>query len=87
MKMKKSNGKEYRQEWRDITEKDFWINNDFVNLNLPVAPRPFDSFALLVTGFKNSLISVEITDNLKNDLSIDFEGYKNLAHKLWQYYV
>lgn len=75
----KNKWKEYRQEWRDITEKDFWINNDFVNLNLPVAPRPFDSFALLVSGFKNSLVSIEITDNLKNDLSIDFEGYKNLA--------
>lgn len=71
--------KQYRQDWRDITKKDFWINNDFMNLNLPVAPRPFDSFALLVAGFKNSLLSVEITDKLKEDLSIDFEGYKNLA--------
>lgn len=71
--------KKYRQEWRDITEKDFWVNNDFMNLNLPVAPSPLNSFTLLVEGLKSSLTSVEITEALKNDLNIDFDGYKNLA--------
>lgn len=71
--------KEYRQEWRDITEKDFWVNNDFTNINLPVSPSPKESFALLVDGMKSSLNSVEVTDSLLQDLEIDFDGYKNLA--------
>lgn len=31
---------EYRQQWRDITQQDFWINNDFSEFSLPVSPRP-----------------------------------------------
>lgn len=71
--------REYRQEWRNITEKDFWVNNDFTNINLPVAPSPKESFALLVEGMKSSLLSVEVTDSLLQDLEIDYDGYKNLA--------
>lgn len=31
---------DYRQEWRDITEQDFWVNNNFSNFSLPVSPKP-----------------------------------------------
>lgn len=71
--------KEYRKEWRDITQKDFWVNNDFMNLSLPVAPRPKKSFALLVDSLSSSLTSIEVTDNLMKELQLDVEGYANLA--------
>lgn len=71
--------KEYRKEWRDITQKDFWLNNDFMNLSLPVAPKPKKSFALLVDSLSSSLTSVEVTDNLMKELELDVEGYANLA--------
>lgn len=73
------NWKKYRQEWRDITENKFWEDNDFMNIRLPVAPKPVNSFALLVKGLQSSLVSVEVTDSLIKDLNIDFSGYSNLA--------
>lgn len=73
--------KKYRQDWRDITEKDFWIENDFLNISLPVSPKPKDSFALLVESLSNSLVSVKVTDNLLKDLDVDFDGYSELATK------
>lgn len=71
--------KNYRQEWRDITETEFWVNNDFTNIKLPVAPKPFNSFSLLVKGLQSSLVSVEVTDSLLKELDVDFTGYANLA--------
>jgi hypothetical protein len=69
----------YRQEWRDITESEFWVNNDFTNIKLPVAPKPVNSYALIIKGLQSSLVSVEMTDSLMQELEIDYNGYSNLA--------
>jgi predicted DNA-binding protein YlxM (UPF0122 family) len=31
---------EYRQQWRDITESEAWVNGDYLNITIPVSPEP-----------------------------------------------
>lgn len=73
--------KTYRQEWRDITDSEAWQNNDFVNLSVPVAPRAQDTFEIMLGELKKSLVNVEATDDLLNDMSIaiDCQGYEETA--------
>lgn len=74
--------KTYRQEWRDITDTEAWQNNDFVNISVPVAPKGLDTFEIVFTELKNSLVNVDVTDNLLNDMSlaVDCVGYEDAAN-------
>jgi len=80
--------KNYRQQWRDITSSDVWKNNDFQSLSLPVAPKPLETYKIMFNELKNSLSSVEVTDNFLNDmaLSVDCDEYKNLADNFGDLY-
>lgn len=80
--------KTYRQQWRDITSSDAWNNNDFQSLSLPVAPKPMDTYRIMFNELKNSLSSVEVTDNFLNDmaLNVDCAEYRNLADNFGDLY-
>lgn len=69
----------YRQEWRDITEQQFWIDNNFMEIVLPVAPKPVNTYSLLVQSLTRSLGNVEVTDNLIKELDMDYSGYAELS--------
>tara|TARA_A100001234_G_scaffold75564_1_gene66732 strand:- start:1628 stop:2770 length:1143 start_codon:yes stop_codon:yes gene_type:complete len=73
--------KTYRQEWRDITDSEAWQNNDFVNISVPVAPRPQDTLEIMLGELKKSLVNVDATDALLNDMAIavDCQGYEETA--------
>ena len=73
--------KTYRQEWRDITESDAWQNNDFVNISVPVAPRPQDTFEVMLGELQRNLVNVSATDDLLNDMAIavDCVEYEDAA--------
>ena len=38
----KSQWSSYRQELRDVTSQQAWIDNDYMNIKIPVSPRPKD---------------------------------------------
>lgn len=69
----------YRQEWRDITDQQFWIDNNFMEIVLPVAPKPINTYSLLVQSLTRSLGNVEVTDNLIKELDMDYSGYAELS--------
>lgn len=73
--------KNYRQDWRDITEQQFWIDSNFIDIKLPVAPKPINTYSLVVESLQTSLGSVEITDNLIKELDIDYTGYADLVNR------
>lgn len=72
--------KTYRQEWRDITNTDAWINNDIMSLSLPDSPQPQKMLDIVVTGLRNSLSSISVTEKFMEDLklSIDCSKYQDL---------
>jgi len=78
----------YRQEWRDITSTDAWVNNDLQSLSVPVAPRSVDTFQLVIGELKYSLSSVEVTDSLLDELnmSVDCVNYDNVARNFGEMY-
>lgn len=80
--------KNYRQQWRDITSSEAWQNGDFQSLSIPMAPKPLETYKILFNELKNSLSSVEVTDNLLKDmaLTIDCAEYKNLADNFGDVY-
>ena len=75
--------KTYRQEWRDIPQTDAWKNNDFVNISVPVAPRPQDTFEVMLGELKKSLVNVSATDDLLEDMAIavDCASYADAAKR------
>lgn len=75
--------KTYRQEWRDITETEAWQNNDFVNISVPVAPRPQDTFEVMLGELKRNLVNVTATDQLLEDMAIavDCVEYEDAAKR------
>lgn len=75
--------KTYRQEWRDITDTEAWQNNDFVNITVPVAPRPQDTFEVMLGELKRSLVNVSATDQLLEDMAIavDCVDYEDAAKR------
>lgn len=70
--------KKYRQEWRDITEQESWKNNDYVNIALPVSPKPknqvLDIFQTVGSQLVSSSLPQNIVDNLISSLK---ENYTN----------
>lgn len=74
--------KTYRQEWRDITSTDAWVNNDFVDISVPSAPRAQDSFEVVFGELKNSLVNVSVSDKLLEDMAIniDCSSYENVSN-------
>ena len=58
----------YRQQWRDITEQEFWTNNDFSNFSLPISPKPREQFYTvaeqLVSTVNRANISPTFTDEI-----------------------
>lgn len=77
-KFKDENTKEawiaYRQELRDITEQDAWKNNDYANIQIPVAPLPINQLTDLVSEiesyvpahFKGFVDDSTLTENVEN---------------------
>jgi len=74
--------KTYRQEWRDITSSESWVNNDFVNLQIPVAPKAFETFEIVLMELKENMSSVEVTDKFLDELKVNFDcaEYEYLAN-------
>lgn len=68
--------KEYRQKWRDITEQEAWINNDFLNIKIPVSPKPkeqmLEIFANIGNIFSSSDIPQSIIDAISNFTSSEY---------------
>lgn len=75
--------KTYRQEWRDIPQTDAWQNNDFVNISVPVAPRPQDTFEVMLAELRKGLVNVTVTDDLLEDMAIavDCASYEDAAKR------
>ena len=65
--------KTYRQEWRDITTTDAWINNDIAKISLPDSPQPQKIADLILLALRDSLSSVQITEKLVEDLNLSVE--------------
>lgn len=80
--------KDYRQEWRDITSSDAWVNNDLQSLSVPVAPRSVDTFQLVLGELKYSMSSVDVTDNLLDELNMspDCLKYDNVSRNFGEMY-
>lgn len=76
----KQNWINYRQQWRDITTSDFWINDDFINLQLPVSPNAENLFF----SMRQTLTSYYPTNSLGSDYLeeigkvINKSGYEKL---------
>tara|TARA_B100002019_G_scaffold153893_1_gene132633 strand:+ start:193 stop:1350 length:1158 start_codon:yes stop_codon:yes gene_type:complete len=75
--------KTYRQEWRDITETEAWVNNDLMNLSIPLSPSPQETSELALEGLRQNLANLEVTDQLLDDMkvSVDCSLYENSAKK------
>jgi len=43
----------YRQELRDITKQEAWLNNDYANIVFPISPTPKQEFEKLITETEN----------------------------------
>lgn len=75
----------YRQEWRDITEKPFWVENNFEDMILPISPAPKDQFFQLRYILFNNLSSISSysPDNFIDDMQefINKSGYETLLQK------
>jgi hypothetical protein len=41
----------YRQQLRDITEQEAWINNDLMNIEMPISPDPLSQLSVLEGNF------------------------------------
>lgn len=65
--------KAYRQEWRDITKTDAWVNNDIASMSLPDSPQPQKTADLIVLALRDSLMSVQVTNKLIEDLNLSVE--------------
>jgi hypothetical protein len=65
----------YRQEWRDITESQFWTENDFSNIQLPISPTPKEQFFVLRSALaraldlKDELLPEKYTEELQEYVS------------------
>jgi hypothetical protein len=75
--------KTYRQEWRDITKTDAWVNTDLMNLSLPLSPKPNDTAKLALEGLQYNIQNLQITDQLVKDmeLTMDCSAYETTAKK------
>jgi hypothetical protein len=70
----KEEWKTYRQELRDITLQEAWINNDYINIKIPVSPRPKDQILEVFTVVGNTLsaardIPPQILESIKDNIS------------------
>lgn len=61
--------KTYRQEWRDITEQEAWKNCDFLNVVLPVSPKPRDQLLDLFQNIGTQLLSSDIPKSITDKMS------------------
>lgn len=66
--------KEYRQQWRDIPQQDFWKNNDFTNFSLPVSPVPQKEFLLLAENISEILYYENIPSDYLEDIKQFLSG-------------
>lgn len=80
--------KEYRQQWRDITSSDAWINSDISQIKLPIAPKKIDTYSIILKEISNSMASVQVTDNLLEEmsLSLDCASYEKIADNFGEIY-
>lgn len=85
----------YRQELRDITEQEAWINNDIINIVMPVSPEPVGQFEIINSylGDKNQIpenLTREMLENLidkpidqlikmSTEISLKFEILRSLS--------
>lgn len=79
--------KTYRQELRDITKQDAWINNDYMNIVIPTSPIPekqiIDIFNMVGNTYANAAdIPASILEEVKNNLK--GYGISNVIEKFSQ---
>lgn len=78
----------YRQELRDITSQEAWINNDFVNFEMPVSPEPkqqtFELLQELTTKiqYEQRNIPPDLLSSLKEN--VKGQGFENVVKKFTQ---
>ena len=72
----------YRQELRDITNQQAWIDNDMMGVKIPVSPEPKNQMFNLFNEVANS-VSIEtsnippnLLESIKND--VKGAGYENI---------
>lgn len=49
----------YRQELRDITKQEAWVNDDLMNIEMPISPDPLGQLSVLESNF-NEIFAVPI---------------------------
>lgn len=65
--------KKYRQEWRDITEKDFWKNNDLLNIEIPRSPIPSKQLPFILSSISFDIQSTQISNQILNEFFTEEE--------------
>lgn len=76
----------YRQQWRDITTTDAWVNNELHDIQLPLAPKNSLSFALMMNELRTSMSALDVTDNLLDEMALspECEEYETLSKNYGQ---
>jgi len=72
---------DYRQELRDITNQEAWKNDDYINIDMPVAPDPKPQASTIMDQLKRYDIS--IFENVFSDVDLESSGkwnYKNIEN-------
>jgi hypothetical protein len=60
----------YRQELRDLTNQEAWINNNIMEVEMPVSPRPLDQLDVLRSSVRDlSSIPSDLTQELIQNVS------------------
>ena len=86
---------EYRQNLRDITKQQAWIENDIVNIKMPVSPEPVGQFQIINSYLDNAEqipanLTKEMLENLidkpideliriSSEISLKFEILKSIS--------
>lgn len=64
----------YRQELRDITKTEDWINSNYNSLNFPVSPAPQDQLITIGEKLQSYLKNVNLPPNMMQEMQ---EQYSN----------
>lgn len=72
---------DYRQQWRDITQQDFWLNNDFSEFSFPTSPKPgAEEFISIANTLSEFLSYKSIPSNYLQEIKeyLNSADYTNL---------
>lgn len=84
------NWRKYREEWRNITEQEAWKNSDYINVSIPVSPKPKDQFMEMTDIIGESLRNIDVPGNVYDEISEQFnngfayliKNYSNIVLKV-----